>query len=916
MTAPLDSARLDGCGCCETVEAPPLHAPSLHANPPGLDALAYRAGTHPTFLARMLARIHACTVVDDDGVVRRPLAALTTRSTEDPSIALLDAGAVMLDVLTFYQERIANEGFLRTATERRSVLELARAIGYELRPGVAAEAFVAFTVEDAPGAPAVADVPAGTQIMSTPAAQGELPQTFETSAALTARAAWNALRPRQSHPHPLTLDATRVYAHGIATGVATGDLVLLRVDGASQPRPVLAVERDPAAQRTRIDLDAAPADPVVAPTAHPDAEPDPEQPPLPLTRANVEAEVFARTWREADLQAFLTRHSWDVDRMVAFVDDLRRASFTLAGRELLALRERVGFFGHNAPRQEMLAEPPSTRGDPFAHPWDDDDARPIWEDSQGEPHAAADAYLERAVPGIVAGGWVVLSVGAEDGEIRTPYEVQRAFEASRADYAMSGRATALRLDTTGAGKPADFLTRTTTAHVRSEPLALAPLPATGDLVAGQTELWLDGMAPGLRPGQAVALSGEEPGAGGLVRVEMLTLEEVLHAGGYTRLVFEQGLAHAYRLGTVTVNANVVGASHGESVPSEVLGGGDGSVPNQAFTLRKPPLTHVSAANAQGAASTLTVRVDRVAWRQVPSLYGCAPGDRVYVVRHDDRANATVIFGDGVSGARPPTGRENVTATYRSGIGAGGEVGAGSLTLLRTRPFGVRGVTNPLPAAGAEDPETLDGARANAPLTVLTLDRIVSLQDYEDFARAFAGIGKARAASVWNGEAEVVHLTVTDAGGGDVAEPLYGNLLAAIEGARDPLHAVVLASYRPFVFHVTARVLVDEAYLWDDVEAAVEAALVEAFGFERRAFAQPVAAAEVVQVMHAVAGVLAVDLEELYRTTPDAGPPAAGGPLDAVLDARPPRYDEATGQILAAELLLVHPLGITLTRMLP
>ena len=47
----------------------------------------------------------------------------------------------MLDVLTFYQERIANEGYLRTATERRSMLELARAIGYELSPGVAASTY-------------------------------------------------------------------------------------------------------------------------------------------------------------------------------------------------------------------------------------------------------------------------------------------------------------------------------------------------------------------------------------------------------------------------------------------------------------------------------------------------------------------------------------------------------------------------------------------------------------------------------------------------------------------------------------------------------------------------------------------------------------------------------------------------------
>jgi hypothetical protein len=80
---------------------------------------------------------------------------LATRADDDFSIALLDAVATVGDVLTFYQERIANESFLRTATERVSVLELARLIGYELKPGVAASTLLAFTVDDAVGSPGV-----------------------------------------------------------------------------------------------------------------------------------------------------------------------------------------------------------------------------------------------------------------------------------------------------------------------------------------------------------------------------------------------------------------------------------------------------------------------------------------------------------------------------------------------------------------------------------------------------------------------------------------------------------------------------------------------------------------------------------------------------------------------------------------
>ena len=75
------------------------------------------------------------------------------------------------------------------------------------------------------------------------------------------------------------------------------------------------------------------------------------------------------------------------------------------------------------------------------------------------------------------------------------------------------------------------------------------------------------------------------------------------------------------------------------------------------------------------------------------------------------------------------------------------------------------LTNQLIARGnvAADPESRDDARHNAPLTVLALDRIVSLQDYEDFAGAFSGIGKALATWTWDGERRAVFVTVAGPG---------------------------------------------------------------------------------------------------------------------------------------------------------
>src|SRR5262249_38432797 len=150
------------------------------------------------------------------------LSGLTTRDPSDPAIAVLDAWAAVADVLTFYQERIANEGYLRTATERRSVRELGWLVGYRLRPGVAASTYLAYTVEGDTDV----TIPAGSRAQSVPG-PGEQMQSFETSDDLVARAQWNALRPRTTRPINVTHDAAgtidALYFQGISTNLNPND---------------------------------------------------------------------------------------------------------------------------------------------------------------------------------------------------------------------------------------------------------------------------------------------------------------------------------------------------------------------------------------------------------------------------------------------------------------------------------------------------------------------------------------------------------------------------------------------------------------------------------------------------------------------------------------------------------------------
>ena len=248
------------CGCCDGVEK---LTPADETNRPGLSALRYRVGTHAQFLETMKARLSTIEVdgVSSDGqtpATFRPLQGLTTRDGGDPSIALLDAWATVGDVLSFYQERIANENYLRTATERRSILELARLVGYRLRPGVAASTFFAYTIDDKQAAPLT--IPAGSAAQSVPN-PGEQPQTFESSDDVVARPEWNNLQVRRKQPQNIRFDNVlaldTLYVAGVATKLSAGDKLLFTFaqDASSAAmRTVASIDTQFVDQRTAIAL--------------------------------------------------------------------------------------------------------------------------------------------------------------------------------------------------------------------------------------------------------------------------------------------------------------------------------------------------------------------------------------------------------------------------------------------------------------------------------------------------------------------------------------------------------------------------------------------------------------------------------------------------------------------------------------
>ncbi|MGK7902088.1 MAG: hypothetical protein AB4352_11890 [Hormoscilla sp.] len=391
--------------------------------------------------------------------------------------------------------------------------------------------------------------------------------------------------------------------------------------------------------------------------------------------------------------------------------------------------------------------------------------------------------------------------------------------------------------------------------------------------------------------------------------EVASLRNIIHGQMGTQLQLEEPLINSYDRTTVTINGNVALVTHGETISDEVLGSGDGSKINQEFVLKNPPLTYITADTASGSESTLTVRVDGLLWKEVFSLYQLKSAEQSYMTRIDDDGQTRIIFGDGYRGARPTTGQENITATYRSGLGPDGEVEANTITLVQTAPLGVVEVTNPQAATGAAPPETRAEARHNAPLNTLSLDRIISLRDYEYFVGGFSGIGKAQAAELKTQQGNsMVQVTIAGRNGDEVARDsnLYTQIVEAVDDARDPtLRAAAsgsasefsLDSYQLLLFNIEAKLWINWQYLASAVIPEVEKALQEEFTFEKRAFAQDVTAAEIVQLIQSINGVDGVDLDALYLKESDRQ-------LNQILEAQPAYWDGL--EVQPAELLLLNP----------
>ncbi|HEY3757404.1 MAG TPA: hypothetical protein VGL42_14730 [Opitutaceae bacterium] len=884
----------DSQGLCGACLGTSVQTPQPEYNPPGQPAVARRVGTWGQFYESMLARLSS----SDYPALQK----LTTRSNDDFTIAFLDATSVMLDILTFYQERLGNEFYLRTAQQTRSLTELSRLIGYQPSPGVSATAYVAFTLTNAPGQPANPNAPAvtipkGTQVQSV-AAQGQAPQTFETSADIQAKADWTKLAVQTGLSWAPQYGDQSVYLAGTATQLNPGDLFVVvgdeRIgnsgDNHWDVRMVTSVQTDTVNDRTLV------------------------------------------SWSEG-----LGHQSGSSTQDPASIDP-----------QFQAFRQRAALFGYSAMDPNLL----NTKHLPNAGNILSTDGSQ-WLNFQ----LGSTIDLDSVYSKVTTGSWVALlrpdstSQRIPPGDVSL-YQATAAVPVAKSAFGLSAKITSVVPDDNS--NLSSYPLRTTLALVQSEALPAAEQPLTYPQYGSSVSLEV--LRNDVANVQVIALSGKrqkialaaEPSAVGdfvpddstvLQRAlgigEILTLTTatnlpvdpngncldwsgataevtlyVQDASGrtgsilaapaafalspaspgdptvseyalvtgvdssssdHTTFLLSGALNFCYDRSATSVNANVAQVTGGQSV-TEILGNGSATAANQEFTLRQSPLTFVQAPTVTGWASTLVVRANGKQWSEVPTLYHASPTASVFETSNQSDGTTDVLGGDGIEGATLPTGQNNIQATYRIGSGSAQNVPVGAISILIDRPLGVSGVTNPGPASGGQDPQSLSGIRQNAPQTVLTLGRAVSIADYQNFASTYSGVAKAYAVWIPSGTRQGVFITLAGTNGAAVpaGSATNGDLGTALKSYGNPLIPINVQTYIETLFTITANVQYDPGYQQPVVEAQIRSTLASTFNFASRAFGQGVSYDEVSTVIQNVPGVIAVNVVSLGRGDSSSG----------------------------------------------
>ena len=342
--------------------------------------------------------------------------------------------------------------------------------------------------------------------------------------------------------------------------------------------------------------------------------------------------------------------------------------------------------------------------------------------------------------------------------------------------------------------------------------------------------------------------------------QRVTLLNVEHNAGQTiaTLSVTPSLAgmHLSKSSTA-VYANVVRFGHGESKSENVLGDGNRVMSEQCFVYQKKDIAFVQDNEfSSGVKADIIVWADQREWTQVENLRDSEQTDTHYQVKLTQDGFIQVAFGDGIHGQRLPTGSNNVRIQARFGNGLKGNLGAHALTKIKQPNPLVDTVIQPAPCTGGGDLEAAESIRTNAPASVLTLSRAVSIRDFQALAKRQSTVWHANAYALppKPGAADSLAVVIVPAGGGQLGE-LQQNLTTTLMNKAQPGVNVVVKPYQPVILSLDISIRVDaEAYNLDEVTVQVRLALQEVLSLQNAAFGKTLYRSRLYQIIEAVEGV--------------------------------------------------------------
>lgn len=316
-----------------------------------------------------------------------------------------------------------------------------------------------------------------------------------------------------------------------------------------------------------------------------------------------------------------------------------------------------------------------------------------------------------------------------------------------------------------------------------------------------------------------------------------------------------------------VRSGTMGATEGRSIAAEFCGTSNGA-PLQEFPLSMIGTIQrsvgVQVTEADGALTT---------WDFVDRLTDAGPNASVYTTYVDDSGYMHLRFGDAVSGRIPPI-NATINADYRYGQGALGNVVAGAIDTI-TPPMPGVSVINAAAAAGGANPESVDNMRYSIPRAAHTLDRAVTLSDFESLSMRVPGVAKATAYGVYY---TMIHVPIAPVGGGLPSTDLKARVQDYLSDRMMIGSSCVVEDPQYVSVTVALVVHVLPSYSQANTLKNVQNAVAALFDFTVVSFGSRISIGDVFRTAMSVSGVDYVTLTSLYLGTGTGVTDIVPGPL--------------------------------------